>query len=211
MAEKRTIHLVDDEESIRRSAGFMLRTAGFLVETYASGVDFLKVAQRVEPGCILLDVRMPEMDGLEVQARLRDSGVALPVIVLTGHGDVPIAIRAMKGGAIDFIEKPFEKAELLAAIAVALKWLDTAEKRLDQGAEAKLRIAGLTERERDVLDGLARGLPNKTIAYDLYISPRTVEVHRANLMTKLDVRSLSEALRLAFAAGLPHDQPSSST
>ena len=211
MAEKRTIHLVDDEDSIRRSAGFMLRTAGFEVETYASGVDFLKVAQHVAPGCILLDVRMPGMDGLEVQARLRDSGVALPVIVLTGHGDVGIAVRAMKGGAIDFIEKPFEKAELLAAITAAMAWLDTADRRLDEGAEAKVRIAALTGRERDVLEGLARGLPNKTIAYDLEISPRTVEVHRANLMSKLDVRSLSEALRLAFAAGLPHDPPSSST
>jgi two-component system response regulator FixJ len=203
LAEKRTIHLVDDEDSIRRSAGFMLRTAGFAVETYASGIDFLKVAPRAEPGCILLDVRMPGMDGLEVQAALRDSGVALPVIVLTGHGDVGIAIRAMKGGAIDFIEKPFEKAELLAAIDVAMAWLDSADKRLDQGAAAKVRIAALTARERDVLEGLARGLPNKTIAYDLDISPRTVEVHRANLMTKLDVRSLSEALRIAFAAGLP--------
>ena len=211
MAEKRTIHLVDDEDSIRRSAGFMLRTAGFEVETYASGVDFLKVAQHVAPGCILLDVRMPGMDGLEVQARLRDSGVALPVIVLTGHGDVGIAVRAMKGGAIDFIEKPFEKAELLAAITAAMAWLDTADRRLDEGAEAKVRIAALTGRERDVLEGLACGLPNKTIAYDLEISPRTVEVHRANLMSKLDVRSLSEALRLAFAAGLPHDSPSSST
>uniref|UniRef100_UPI0035CA292C response regulator transcription factor n=1 Tax=uncultured Sphingomonas sp. TaxID=158754 RepID=UPI0035CA292C len=203
MAEKRTIHLVDDEDSIRRSAGFMLRTAGFAVETYASGIDFLKVAPRAEPGCILLDVRMPGMDGLEVQAALRDSGVALPVIVLTGHGDVGIAIRAMKGGAIDFIEKPFEKAELLAAIDVAIAWLDSADKRLDQSAAAKVRIAALTARERDVLEGLARGLPNKTIAYDLDIGPRTVEVHRANLMTKLDVRSLSEALRIAFAAGLP--------
>jgi len=211
LAEKRTIHLVDDEDSIRRSAGFMLRTAGFEVETYASGVDFLKVAQHVAPGCILLDVRMPGMDGLEVQARLRDSGVALPVIVLTGHGDVGIAVRAMKGGAIDFIEKPFEKAELLAAITAAMAWLDTADRRLDEGAEAKVRIAALTGRERDVLEGLARGLPNKTIAYDLEISPRTVEVHRANLMSKLDVRSLSEALRLAFAAGLPQDPPSSST
>jgi two-component system response regulator FixJ len=211
LAEKRIIHLVDDEESIRRSAGFMLRTAGFVVETYASGVDFLKVAGSVEPGCILLDVRMPEMDGLEVQARLHESGVALPVIVLTGHGDVPIAIRAMKGGAIDFIEKPFEKADLLAAIEVAMTWLDSADKRLDQGAEAKVRIAVLTGRERDVLDGLARGLPNKTIAYDLDISPRTVEVHRANLMSKLNVRSLSDALRLAFAAGLPSAGPSSST
>lgn len=207
MAEKRTIHLVDDEESIRRSVSFLLRTSGFAVETYASGADFLKVAPGVEPGCVLLDVRMPDMDGLEVQARMRDAGVALPVVVLTGHGDVTIAVRAMKGGAIDFLEKPFEKAALLSSIAGAMEWLDHADKRLDEGAEAHVRIAALTVRERDVLEGLARGLPNKTIAYDLEISPRTVEVHRANLMIKLGVRSLSEVLRLAFAAGLPHDLP----
>ncbi|WBO24409.1 response regulator transcription factor [Sphingomonas abietis] len=205
MTDRRTIHLVDDEEAIRKSTGFMLRTSGFAVETYASGVAFLKVMQGAEPGCILLDVRMPEMDGLEVQDVLRERGVTWPVIVLTGHGDVSIAIRAMKGGAVDFIEKPFEKLALLAAISNAMARLDKADKRLDQAAEAELRIAALTDRERDVLQELARGHPNKTIAYDLDISPRTVEVHRANLMSKLGVRSFADVLRLAFAAGLPRD------
>jgi two-component system response regulator FixJ len=202
MGSKRTIHLVDDEEAIRRSAGFMLRTSGFAVEAYPSGVAFLKVVRSVEPGCILLDVRMPEMDGLEVQTTLAELGVTMPVIVLTGHGDVSIAVRAMKAGAVDFLEKPFEKAGLLAAIEQAFVRLDDADAHSARAGEAKVRIAALTGREQDVLQGLAHGYPNKTIAFDLGISPRTVEVHRANLMSKLGVNSLSDALRIAFAAGL---------
>ena len=207
MSPKRTIHLVDDEESIRKSAGFMLKTSGFIVESYASGIAFLKVVKSVEPGCILLDVRMPEMDGLEVQETLTERGITMPVIVLTGHGDVSIAVRAMKAGAVDFLEKPFEKAALLASISNAFSRLDNTDLRSVRNSEAMVRIAVLTGRERDVLVGLAQGLPNKTIAYDLGISSRTVEVHRANLMTKLEVNSLSDALRIAFAAGLG-DPPS---
>lgn len=202
MTEKRTIHLVDDEESIRRSAGFMLRTSGYDVKAYASGVEFLKEAKGAEPGCILLDVRMPEMDGLEVQAELNARGVGMPVIVLTGHGDITTAVAAMKQGAVDFIEKPFEKAVLLQAIETAFQRLHHSAEQVSSEHEAQVRIAVLTARERDVLRGLVRGHPNKTIAYDLGISPRTVEVHRANVMSKLGVRSLSEALRIAFAAGL---------
>ncbi|MBW8744632.1 MAG: response regulator transcription factor [Sphingomonas sp.] len=202
MTERRMIHIVDDEEAIRRSASFMLKTSGFDVQTWPSGVAFLKEVRNVEPGCILLDVRMPQMDGLEVQQALSASGVAMPVIVLTGHGDISIAVRAMKAGAVDFIEKPFEKAKLLEAIEAGFAQLENKAGRATRTHEALTVIAGLTDRERDVLDGLAQGLPNKTIAFDLGISPRTVEVHRANLMTKLSVRSLSDALRLAFAAGL---------
>jgi two-component system response regulator FixJ len=202
MSLKRTIHLVDDEEAIRRSAGFMLRTSGFAVEAYPSGVAFLKLVRSAEPGCILLDVRMPEMDGLEVQAALNERGVTMPVIVLTGHGDVSIAVRAMKAGAVDFIEKPFEKAALLAALEEAFVRLDNADVQSARTGKAAVRIAALTAREQDVLKGLAQGYPNKTIAYDLGISPRTVEVHRASLMSKLGVHSLSDALRIAFAAGL---------
>ena len=202
MGDKRLIHIVDDEDSIRRSAGFMLKTSGFAVETWTSGVEFLKHVKNAEPGCILLDVRMPEMDGLEVQQALAERGVAMPVVVLTGHGDISIAVRAMKAGAVDFIEKPFEKAVLISAIETAFARLDDTEGRASRSAEAAVLVAGLTAREQDVLKGLAHGLPNKTIAYDLGISPRTVEVHRANLMTKLNVRSLSEALRIAFADGL---------
>ncbi|AHE52153.1 chemotaxis protein CheY [Sphingomonas sanxanigenens DSM 19645 = NX02] len=196
------IHIVDDEEAIRRSAGFMLKTSGYTVATYPSGTAFLREVRHVEPGCILLDVRMPDMDGLEVQKVLIERGVAMPVIILTGHGDISIAVRAMKAGAVEFIEKPFEKATLIEAISAGFERLDGLGRRAERGAEAALLIAGLTSREQDVLKGLADGLPNKTIAFDLGISPRTVEVHRANLMAKLNVKSLSEALRIAFAANL---------
>ncbi|MBT2188344.1 response regulator transcription factor [Sphingobium nicotianae] len=202
MTDRRMIHIVDDEESIRRSASFMLKTSGFSVTTHVSGVAFLREVKHAEPGCILLDVRMPEMDGLEVQQALLERGVAMPVIILTGHGDVSIAVRAMKAGAVEFLEKPFEKAVLLDAIEAAFERLEDSDKRAARAADAAVMIAALTGREQDVLKGLAEGLPNKTIAYDLGISPRTVEVHRANLMTKLGVRSLSDALRIAFAANL---------
>jgi two-component system, LuxR family, response regulator FixJ len=194
------VHLVDDDEAIRRSAGFMLKTSGFQVKSYESGVELLKDAASLEPGCILLDIRMPGMDGLEVQQKLQDKGVSLPVIIMTGHGDVTLAVQAMKAGAVDFIEKPFEKAGLLDALDEGFERLKQGEVSKERMRDAAIRIQALTGREREVLEGLAQGLPNKTIAYDLGISPRTVEIHRANLMTKLDVRSLSEALRIAFAA-----------
>ncbi|HVM22877.1 MAG TPA: response regulator transcription factor [Sphingomicrobium sp.] len=196
----RLVHLVDDDEAIQRSAGFMLKTSGFRVATYESGVELLKVATSLEPGCILLDIRMPGLDGLQVQSALQEKGVTLPVIIMTGHGDVSLAVQAMKAGAVDFIEKPFEKAVLLSAIENGIHRLQRVSAAGSRAEEAKVRLQALTPRERDVLDGLAQGLPNKTIAYDLGISPRTVEIHRANLMTKLGVRSLSEALRIAFAA-----------
>jgi len=202
MSDKRLVHIIDDEDAIRRSASFMLKTSGFAVETWASGVAFMKEVRHIDEGCILLDVRMPEMDGLEVQHALIERGVTMPVIILTGHGDVTIAVRAMKAGAVDFLEKPFEKATLLASIETAFGRLAAADDIVTRAAEARVLLGGLTPRERDVLEGLAQGLPNKTIAYDLGISPRTVEVHRANLMSKLDVRSLSDALRIAFAAGM---------
>jgi two-component system, LuxR family, response regulator FixJ len=198
--EQRVVHLVDDDQAIRRSAGFMLKTSGYRVETYSSGLEFLKATADLRCGCILLDIRMPRMDGLEVQQVLQEKGVALPVIIMTGHGDVALAVRAMKAGAVDFIEKPFEKATLLSALEEGFRQLLQKKATGERKKDAEVRLQALTPRERDVLDGLARGLPNKTIAYDLGISPRTVEIHRANLMTKLGVRSLSEALRLAFAA-----------
>jgi len=170
------------------------------VRTYESGDDLLKSASNLEAGCILLDIRMPGMDGLELQAALRDKGIGLPVIIMTGHGDVTLAVQAMKAGAVDFIEKPFEKAVLLSAIDHGLERLRRSAASVDRADEAAVRLQVLTPREREVLDGLAKGLPNKTIAYDLGISPRTVEIHRANLMSKLGVKSLSEALRIAFAA-----------
>jgi two-component system response regulator FixJ len=202
MTEQKHIHLVDDEESVRRSTSFMLRTSGFAVDTYPSGVAFLERVADAKPGCILLDVRMPEMDGIEVQAELASRGVKLPVIVLTGHGDVGTAVAAMKGGAVDFLEKPFEREALIEALDRGFEQLGRGDEALASQHEAARRIGQLSPREQDVLRGLVRGHPNKTIAYDLGISPRTVEVHRANAMSKLGARSLSEALRLAFAAKL---------
>lgn len=194
------VHLVDDDGAIRRSVGLMLKTSGYRVKSYESGVDLLKDHRDLVDGCILLDIRMPGMDGLQVQQALRERGVVAPVIIMTGHGDVSLAVRAMKAGAIDFIEKPFEKATLLGAIRQGLARLREVETGRLLAGEARVLLQALTPREREVLEGLAKGLPNKTIAYDLGISPRTVEIHRAHLMAKLRVRSLSEALRIAFAA-----------
>ncbi len=202
MADRKLIHIVDDEDAIRRSTSYMLRTSGYAVETWQSGAAFLKEVRHAEHGCILLDVRMPEFDGLTVQRMLEERGVTMPIVIMTGHGDIEIAVRAMKAGAVDFLEKPFEKAVLLSAMDDAFSRIASANGASARAAEADVMLRALTPRERDVLEGLAQGLPNKTIAYDLGISPRTVEVHRANLMVKLDVRSLSDALRIAFAAGM---------
>lgn len=206
MTDRRTVHIVDDEAAIRRSSGFLLKKSGYHVETWASGVDFLKEVRHATAGCILLDVRMPVMDGLEVQQELINQGVTMPIVPLTGHADVGIAVRAMKAGAVDFVEKPFEMAVLLGAIETAFARLEDKERYAASAQEAALVVASLTPRERDVLEGLARGLPNKTIAYELDISARTVEVHRANLMAKLGVHSFPDALRIAFAAGMGVDR-----
>ncbi len=205
MTDKPIVHLVDDEEAIRRSVGFMLRTAGFDVIAYPSGVAFLAAAATAPSGCVLLDIRMPEVDGLAVQRILAERGLALPIVVLTGHGDITLSVRAIKAGAVDFLEKPFEKAALLRAIEEAFGQLDRAHAEDLDTASATLRLAALTPRERDVLIGLVRGQPNKITAYDLGISTRTVEVHRANLMHKLEVGSLSDVLRIAFAAEIDRD------
>ena len=201
MTAEHQVYLVDDDDAIRRSASFMLKTSGFIVTSFGSGIDFLEAARGLDAGCVLLDVRMPEIDGLAVQAELKARGIALPVIVMTGHGDVTVAVAAMKSGAVDFLEKPFEKAELLSALNDGFARIDQSGHRAERAELAVIRLDALTPRERDVLHGLVNGLPNKTIGYDLGISSRTVEIHRAHLMTKLEVRSLAEALRIAFAAG----------
>jgi two-component system response regulator FixJ len=200
--QSRTVHLVDDDEAIRRSTSLVLRTSGYLVKTYESGVRLLESADALGAGCFLMDVRMPDMDGIEVQAALRERGIFLPVIVMTGHGDVNLAVKAMKGGAIDFLEKPFRKDDLIAAIEEGFARMEQSDRSRAHGDEARARLAVLTPREVEVLEGLVEGLPNKTIAHELGISPRTVEVHRANLMAKLGVPSLSDALKIAFAAGM---------
>lgn len=200
--DPRTVHVVDDDEAIRQSISFLLRKAGYTVETYPAGTAFLKAVTRKSQGCVLMDVRMPDIDGLEVQARLSQQGIAMPVVMLTGHGDVTLAVRAIKAGAIEFLEKPFERLMLIDAIEAALRHAARTGREHLAANDAVVRIAALTARERDVLDGMVLGRPNKLIAFELGIATRTVEVHRASLMEKLSARSLSDVLRIAFAAGL---------
>lgn len=194
------VHLIDDDEDVRRALAFLLGTAGLAVKVYESASDFLDRHDASVAGCIVTDVRMPGIDGLELLRRLREKEAALPVIVMTGHADVPMAVDAMKNGAVDFIEKPFADDVLLDAIARAFKLAKMPAPGRD--AAARERFATLSDRERQVLSGLLAGLPNKTIAYDLGLSPRTVEVHRANVMTKTGVSSLSELVRLALQGGI---------
>jgi two-component system response regulator FixJ len=198
----RTIFLVDDDEAIRHSASFMLRHAGYIVKTFPDGISFLEQVSKDHDGCILLDVRMPGMDGLAVQTALNERGINMPVIILTGHGDVPVAVEAMKGGAIEFLEKPYEKTALVTAIENAYDLLDSQSADDKRGNDAKAKLTHLTPREMDVLECLVAGQTNKGIAQTLNISPRTVEIHRAHMMEKLDADSLSTALRLAFLAGI---------
>ncbi len=200
MTDKNKIYLVDDEEAIRHSASFMLRHAGYSVETFSGGPDFLALLQNDTIGCVLLDVRMPEMDGLTVLENIRKVSADLPVIILTGHGDVSTAVSAMKSGATDFLEKPFEKASLLGAIDAAFSKVDAEDVQRETQKTAQTKIDRLTSRERDVLELLVDGMTNKSIAERLGISARTVEIHRSNLMTKLGADSLSAVLKIAFAA-----------
>ena len=199
-SDQRIVHLIDDDKAVRRSVSFMLKVLGYRVSAYETGDAFLRAAKDIEDGCILLDIRMPGMDGLEVQLALQRQGVALPVVIMTGHGDITLAVEAMKAGAVDFIEKPLEKEALVRTLEEGFSRLSHKECTRDRKLNATIQLQALTSRERAVLDGLVRGLPNKTIAGELAISPRTVEIHRANVMSKLRVRSLSEALRIALAA-----------
>ena len=201
----RVVYLVDDDEAIRHSASFMLRHAGYTVKTYPDGMSFLESVSEDHEGCILLDVRMPGMDGLAVQGALNHRGINMPVIILTGHGDVPVAVEAMKGGAIEFLEKPYEKQALVGAIENAFNLLDNQSVDDKRSREAKARLTELTPRELQVLECLVDGLTNKGIAQALSISPRTVEFHRAHMMEKLQADSLSNALRFAFLAGMGAD------
>jgi len=194
------VHVVDDDSAIRDSLSFLLDTADIISRTYESASALLARTERLEPGCILTDVRMPEMNGLEMVRRLQDIGVRHPVIVMTGHADVPLAIEAMRAGVKDFIEKPFDDEALLASIRSALTVGGEATEQEDHQAELRARLASLSAREKQVLDGLVAGQANKVIAYDLGLSPRTVEVYRANVMTKMQARSLSELVRMSMVA-----------
>lgn len=201
-SDKAVVHVIDDDEAMRDSLAFLLGTAGIDVQTYESAAAFLDVVAKVETGCVITDVRMPDISGIELLRRLRELKLGLPVIVITGHGDVPLAVEAMKIGAIDFLEKPFDDEVLLASVRSALKQLDRDHQRDAERREIEGRLALLSNRERDVLDGLVAGHANKQIAYDLGISPRTIEVYRANLMTKMQAATLSDLVRMALIAGI---------
>ena len=194
------VHIVDDEEPVRKSRAFLLTMAGFAVRLHGSATDFLAAATAIRNGVLVTDLRMPDMTGVELLQSLDAAGTTLPSIVITGHGDVPMAVEAMKAGAVDFIEKPFEDEVLIDAIRRAAERLADRPSETDVDA-IQARLGQLSERERQVLSGVVAGLPNKSIAYDLDISPRTVEVHRANVMAKMQARSLPQLVRMAIAAG----------
>jgi two-component system, LuxR family, response regulator FixJ len=203
MAGDAVVHLIDDDEGVRQALAFLLTASGFAVRVHESATSFLDAIATMQPGCVVTDVRMPGVDGLELQRRLKARGLGLPVIVMTGHGDVALAVEAMKAGAVDFLEKPFEDEALLSAIRVALDRHAEHLRRNEELAAIKAKLDTLTARERDVLDGLVAGQPNKTIAFNLKISARTVEVHRASLMSKMGASSLSDLVRMVFVARSP--------
>jgi two-component system, LuxR family, response regulator FixJ len=203
MPNEPVVHVVDDDAAIRDSLAFLLDTANLVSRTYESAAALLAHAANLEPGCILTDVRMPDMNGLEMVRRLAEIGVCQPVIVMTGHADVPLAIEAVRAGVKDFIEKPFDDDALLASIRAAIADQAQTAEQAGRDAELRDRLASLSSRERQVLDGLVAGQANKVIAYDLEISPRTVEVYRANVMTKMQARSLSELVRMTILVQRP--------
>jgi len=211
---KCTVHIVDDEAAIRAAIAFLLMNEGYAVCVYDRGQAFLDAAIDGRNACLVTDLRMPDVDGIELLRRLNRSGVKMPAIVITGHGDVATAVSAMKAGAADFIEKPFEDSALIAAIEKATaRAADTRGSAVDD-ASVREHLASLTSRERDVLAGVLDGLANKVIAYDLNISPRTVEIYRASLMAKMQTKNLAELLRLLIPLRekipwLAHTRPSS--
>ena len=202
MPNENLVHVIDDDEAMRESLSFLLKAAKISVSAYDSADAFLAKLKDIKGGCIVTDVRMPGMSGLDLLKRLRELNSPMPVIVITGHGDVPLAVEAMKYGASDFLEKPFDDDTLLGAVRKALS--ETAASQEDHALRTAVtqRMASLSARERQVLDGLLAGHPNKTIAYDLGISPRTIEIYRANVMTKMEAASLSELVRMALVAGV---------
>jgi len=201
-SEKMLVHIIDDDEAMRESLIFLLHTAKIEAEAFASATAFLASLPDERLSCVITDVRMPEMSGLDLLRRLREMKIEVPVIVVTGHGDVPLAVEAMKFGAIDFLEKPFDDEVLLASVRAALERQQGETKRHADRADIESRVAALSSRERDVLGGLISGRANKQIAYDLGISPRTVEIYRANLMDKMRAGSLSDLVRMALVAGM---------
>jgi len=205
MSDPVKVYVIDDDAAMRDSLEFLLRSAGFEVRLFETAQDFLDVVASLELGCVVSDVRMPGIDGIELLKRMKASFSRFPVVVMTGHGDIPLAVEAMKLGAIDFLEKPFEDERLIGMIEWAIRQAEPAAKSEALALEIAARVATLSPRERQVMDGLIAGLSNKLIARDYAISPRTIEVYRANVMTKMQANSLSELVRLAVRAGLLDD------
>jgi two-component system, LuxR family, response regulator FixJ len=200
---KARVYIIDDDDAVRDSLSIQLESIGYEVVSFPSAVGFLEIANSLQPGCVISDVQMPDMDGMELQQRLNDMKLDFPVVIVTGHADVALAVRAMKAGAVDFIEKPFDETAILNSVEHAQTRFAAQRASAQAGATARERLGTLTPREREVFDEMVRGKQNKRIAYDLDISPRTVEVHRARVLEKLEARSLSELVRLALAAGVP--------
>ena len=205
MAHRGKVYVIDDDEAMRDSLDFLLGAADFQVSLFESSLDFLDALSTLDFGCVVSDVRMPDIDGIELLKRLKAGGSLFPVVIMTGHGDVPLAVEAMKLGAMDFLEKPFEDDRLIGMIEAALRRAEPGVKNEAATLEIQSRIASLSPRERQVMDGLIAGLSNKLIAREYDISPRTVEVYRANVMTKMQAASLSELVRLAMRGGALKD------
>jgi len=205
MPVEELVYVIDDDPAMRDSLDFLLESAGLKARLFESAVSFLAALPGLGPGCIVSDVRMPDLDGLELLKRLRATNKSLPIIIMTGHGDIPLAVEAMKLGARDFIEKPFEDDRLIGSITAALSGATERHKNEAMAADIASRIASLSPRERQVLDGLVAGLSNKLIARDYDISPRTIEVYRANVMTKMQASSVSELVRFAIRGGILND------
>jgi two-component system response regulator FixJ len=200
MSDDRSVHVIDDDDAVRDSLSFLLTSAGFAVTTHESASAFYAALPGLNPACVITDVRMPGISGIELLQRLNDRKPRIPTIVVTGHGDIPLAVEAMRLGAVDFVEKPFDDEAILKAVGIAMDRQRTGAETDAAKAEIVERVSGLSTRERQVLDGLVAGSPNKIIAHDLGISPRTVEIYRANVMTKMHAGSLSELVRMALLA-----------
>jgi two-component system response regulator FixJ len=205
MPDRGRVYVIDDDEAMRDSLNFLLDSANYKVTLFESAMAFLDALPGLEFGCVVSDVRMPGLDGIELLKRMKADHSSFPIVIMTGHGDVPLAVEAMKLGAVDFLEKPFEDDRLVAMIETAINRAEPAARSEALTQEIAARIASLSPRERQVMDGLIAGLSNKLIARDYDISPRTIEVYRANVMTKMQANSLSELVRLAMRAGLLND------
>ncbi|MDE1938921.1 MAG: response regulator transcription factor [Alphaproteobacteria bacterium] len=199
MAENETVFIIDDDAGIRDSLSLLVESVGYRPKPYASGVAFLESEKPEAVGCMLVDVQMPDLNGLQLQQELSNRHFHLPVIIMTGHGDVPIAVQAMKAGAVDFLEKPFNDDVLLDCISRALARLASTDDAANAAREAEKRLTQLTERERQVLDLIVAGKANKVIAYELSISPRTVEIHRSRVMEKMDAGNLADLVRMVLS------------